>query len=351
MKDANATPYKRVMSALRGGCPEKVPFTVYENKIYPSSYERELRNRGLCIVYRTTSYKISYPDVKIQEYRYTDEAGRYLVKTVYTTPCGELSSLTEPAGFTSWQLEHIFKSPDDYKAILFMVKNAVITPQYEEAARLVAERGEDFVVRDQIPSEPLQTVANKYMGTETFCYEWMDNRDEIMKLYEALLELNRKAYRIVADGPLEFANYGGNVVGQLIGVDTFMKYYVPNYNEAAEVLHSKGKLIGCHFDADNTIIMDAIGKTDLDYIEAFDPGMGPSIKDARKAWPNKTLWINWPSASQLLSPEEISELTVKMIKEAEPCNGFIIGITEDIPREYSMRNYYAIMNGIDNYYK
>jgi hypothetical protein len=351
MSNAFATPYKRVMAALRGDCPDKVPFTVYENKISQSSYERELRNRGLCIVYRTTSYKISYPNVGIQEHRFTDKDGRYLIKTVYSTPFGELSEIREPAGFTSWQHEHIFKSSDDYRAILFMAEDAVVEPQYGPASRLAAEKGEDFVIRDQIPSEPLQSIILKYMGTETFCYEWMDNQDEIIKLYNALVETNRKVYKVVADGPLEFANYGGNVVPQLIGVENFKKFYIPNYNEAAEVLHKKGKLIGCHFDADNTLIMDAIGTSSLDYIEAFDPGMGPSVKEARKAWPDKVLWINWPSSSQLLTSDEIRELTVRIIDEAAPCKGFIIGITEDIPQEYCIRNYTAIMDGIDDYCK
>jgi hypothetical protein len=175
----------------------------------------------------------------------------------------------------------------------------------------------------------------------------MDNRDEIMILYKALVELARKVYAVVADSPLEFANYGGNVVPQIIGVENFRKYYVPHYNEAAELLHQKGKLIGCHFDADNTSIMSDIAGTALDYIEAYDPGISPPVKEARKAWPGKVLWLNWPSAWHLNSYEEIYSGTVRLIEEAAPGNGLIIGITEDVPAERWQKNFITIMDAID----
>ena len=82
------------------------------------------------------------------------------------------------------------------------------------------------------------------------------------------------------------------MVPQMIDANTFREYYVPHYNEAAEILHKKGKLIGCHFDADNTPIMSAIAKTDLNYIETYDPGMSPSVSEALKMWPDKALWIH-----------------------------------------------------------
>jgi len=348
------TPYKRVMTALRGDRPDKIPFTVYESKIPQCTVERELRNRGLCIVKRINSYKIIHPNVKVESFHFTDEKGRYLIRTVYKTPYGDLSTLDEPAGFTTWHHERMFKSPDDYKALHFMIKDSVVVPDYDNAIKTVKKLGEDFVVRDNLPLEPLQALISNFMGVETFSFEWMDNRDEVLKLYDSLVEVARKVYPIVAEGPLEFCNYGGNVIPQVIGVENFKKYYVPHYNEAAEILHKKGKLIGCHLDADNTTIMDAIAETDLDYIEAYDPGISPPVKEARRIFKNKVLWINWPSAWHLNPIEEIKKDTIRLIEEAESVSkgqegGFIIGITEDVPEERWRENFLAIMDGIDEY--
>lgn len=344
------TPYQLVMAALRGERPKKIPFTVYENKIPRCTLERELRNRGLCIVKRITSYKLRTPNIEVKSYRYTDERGRGLIRTIYTTPYGDLTTLAEPSGFTTWRHEYMFKSPEDYKKILFMINDTIVEPNYEAAAKTVTDLGEDFIVRDNLCLEPLQSlISSSYMRMEDFCIEWMDNRDEILKLYEAFVQLARKIYPIVADGPLEFANYGGNVVPQIIGVENFKKYYLPHYNEAAEILHKKGKLIGCHLDADNTLIMDTIAETDLDYIEAYDPGMSPPVKEARKVWPDKVLWLNWPSSWHLFPADEVRDRTLALIEEAAPGHGFIIGITEDMPEDRWRQNFVAIMDGIDEY--
>ncbi len=347
MKDMLVTPRRRVMSALGNNVPDKIPFTVYECMIPQCTTERELRNRGLCIVKRIPSYTILRPNVDTKTYGYKDKNGRKLVRTVYTTPYGELDTLSQPGINTTWTLEHMFKTSEDYKRLLFYIKDSVVKPNYEYVEAEVNRLGEDFAIRDQIVLEPLQALISEYMGSETFCYEWMDNRDEIMILYKALVELARKVYAVVADSPLEFANYGGNVVPQIIGVENFRKYYVPHYNEAAELLHQKGKLIGCHFDADNTSIMSDIAGTALDYIEAYDPGISPPVKEARKAWPGKVLWLNWPSAWHLNSYEEIYSGTVRLIEEAAPGNGLIIGITEDVPAERWQKNFITIMDAID----
>lgn len=337
------------MLALRGQCPDKTPFTVYENKISQCEVERTLRNRGLCIVQRMSSYRISYPNVKIESKHYRNEQGKYLIRTLYGTPHGNLYTLNEPAGFTTWRHERMFQTKENYKALLFIIKDSVIEPDYKSVVKKVKSLGEDFVVRDNLPLEPMQSLISTYMGVETFSYEWMDNRDEIIKLYEALVEVARKTYTIVADGPLEFCNYGGNVIPQVIGKDTFVRYFTPHYNEAAEILHKKGKLIGSHFDADNTLIMDEIARTDLDYIEAYDPGMSPSVKEARRIFKNKALWINWPSAWHLNAKEVVKDKTIELICEAAPGNGFIIGITEDVPEDCWQDNYLAIMDGVDEY--
>jgi hypothetical protein len=245
--------------------------------------------------------------------------------------------------------EHYFKSSEDYKRILFYIKDTVVTPDYPSVAHLEADLGEDYVVRDQIPLEPLQALISDFMGAERFGYEWMDNRDELLELYRALVEVNRKVYPIVANGPLGLANYGGNVVPQLVGVDGFTRYFIPHYDEAAEVLHKTGTLIGCHLDADNSLIMQELAGTRLDYIEAYDPGISPPVSVARQKLEGKVLWINWPSAWHLKDTTSIRDDTVQLISEARPWNGFIIGITEDIPADRLHRNLLAIMDAIERF--
>lgn len=345
------TPKQRVEQVLRGGCADKVPFTVYECMIPQCTIERELRNRGLCIVNRMSVYDTVRPNVKVTSHTYRQD-GRQMIRTFYETPCGVLSTLREPAGFTSWTHEHLFKSPDDYKALLFLIQDEVYEPAYEAFARAEQRFGEDAVFRAALGLEPMQDlISGGKMSSESFAVEWMVNRDEILKLYEATVENRRKIYPLVAESPASSANYGGNVTPEIIGPDVFQRYYVPHYDEAAEVLHRHGKLIGCHFDANCRIISEAIAATALDYVEAFTPAPDTdmTLREARDAWPGKVLWLNFPSSVHVRLDAEIEQVTVDLLNEVDSVDGILIGITEDIPESRWQGSMTAIMDGLDRH--
>lgn len=346
-----ATPRKRVELALRGGHGDCVPFTIYECMIPQCQVERELRNRGLCIVDRRSVFTTHRPNVKMRQEVYW-ESDRKMTRTYYETPTGTLWTLSEDAGFTSWHHEKMFKTPDDYKSLLFLIKDEVYQPDY--AAFLSAEKhfGEDAVFRAAFGLEPLQTlISGMFMKMETFCIEWMERRDEILKLYDAIVEKRREIYPVVAKSPASHANYGGNVVPEIIGMETFEKYYVSHYNEAAEIMHKHGKLIGCHFDGNSKLIARAIADTDLDYIEAFTPAPDTdmSLSEAREAWRDKVLWLNFPSSVHLRTGAEIEEATMELLDEAGTVDGLIMGITEDIPSDRWQESCVAIMNGLERH--
>ena len=56
-----------------------------------------------------------------------------------------------------------------------------------------------------------------------------------------------------------------------------------------------------------------------------------TMAEARRAWPGKTLFINFPSSAHLSEPEVIRETTVGLLREAAPGDRFIMGITENVP--------------------
>ncbi|MCM8768351.1 MAG: hypothetical protein NC911_01510 [Candidatus Omnitrophica bacterium] len=341
------TPRERVERVLTGGHADKVPFTIYENKIPQGEAERKMRNQGLCILYRTSVFKVHLPEVKVTQYSW-EENGHKRIKTHYETPVGSLTRLQQPAGFTSWNLKWLFDKPEDYKPLLFLIQNEQYEPAYEEAVEKEKMLGGDGILRASFGLEPLQQLISGYMGTETFCYEWMERRDEVLKLYQAIRDQRRKIYPIVAQSPVLHANYGGNVVPEIIGKENFEKYYLPHYLEAAEVMHRHRKLIGCHFDANCRLLAELIAQSGLDYIEAFTPAPDTdmTLGQARKAWPDKVLWLNFPSSLHLKRDQEIEEATVTMLNELETVDGVIMGITEDIPPHRWMSSCQAIMAGL-----
>ena len=346
------TPRARVERALAGGHSDKVPFTIYESKIPQCSAEREMRNQGLCIVKRDIPiFKTHRPHVKVTAVTHW-EGERPMTRTIYETPVGTVETLSEDVGFTTWQHEKMFKSVDDYKVLLFLIQDEVYEPTYATFAQAEKDFGEDAIFRANFGLEPLQClISGTLMGMQTFCYEWMDHRDEILQLYEALVANRRKIYPIVAASPVSHVNYGGNVTPEIIGLKTFEHYYVPHYNEAAAVMHAAGKRIGCHFDANCKLLARAIGQTDLDYIEAFTPAPDTdmTLGEARQAWPNKVIWLNFPSSMHLQPDDVVEHKTVALLNELPSIDGILMGITEDMPPERWRDSCRAIMRGLERH--
>ena len=340
-----------IENVLRGEIPSRLPFTIYENKLPQCAAERQLRNSGLTVVNRNVPVlKTFMPNVKCREIHY-HEKGKNLIRTEYDTPLGQLNSVSESVGFTSWIHQRIFKSSQDYKAIFFMINDMQFEPNYQEFIQAEKDDGGDSIFRGNIGLEPLQLLISEYMGAETFCMEWHDNRDEILKLYDVLVSKHRIIYKLCANSPALIFNYGGNVTPEILGLERFKQYYIPHYNEAAEELHKKGKLIGVHFDANCRLIANAISESLLDYVEAFTPSPDTdmTLSEARQAWPEKVLWVNFPSSIHLESLDVIERTMLDLLKQAKSPHKFIMGITEDMPQDRWRENLNVIISVIHDY--
>lgn len=345
------TPRARVERVLRGGHADRVPFTMYESKVPHCEAERVLRNRGMCIVSRTSVVRRHHPHVREKEIR-SVENGKTVWRRFYETAAGTLTTLVEPAEFTTWTHEYMFKSPADYRAIGAYLADEQVEADYAPFAAAEKAFGGDAIFRAGLGLEPLQAlISGGIIGTQQFCVEWMDNRDEILKLYDILVEKRRQVYPLVAASPALHANYGGNVTPEIIGLETFERYYVPHYNEAAEIMHRHGKLIGCHFDANCRLLSKAIAGTALDYIEAFTPSPDTdlTLAEARQAWPDKVLWLNFPSSVHLRPDAEVESTAYDLMEQAGRPDGVLMGITEDIPATRWQASCGAIMDGLDRH--
>ena len=347
------SPRERVEAVLRGQGADQVPFTCYESKLPQCAVERKLRNDGLCIMNRMyPGFSTATPNCKYKSISYSDpDTGKGLVKGIVETPLGELTTLTEPAGFTSWHHERMFKSPEDYARIIALVNDTQYSPAYDTVAKAQAWLGDDVFLRGGIGYEPLQAIIYSYMGVDTFSIEWADRRDEVMRLHDAIVEMNRRAYKVAADSPHLVIQYGGNVSPEIVGRKRFEELIVPQYNELGEMLHARGKLLLVHLDANCGPLKEAIADSAIDIVEAFTPAPDTdmSVADARVAWPDKVLWINFPSSVHLSSESVIYETARQIIADDAGAQKLLIGITEDVPADRWQMSFQTIARAIQDF--
>lgn len=349
------TPAERTKAVYRGERPDKVPFTIYESKVVGKPFEEKVRSRNVCLIRRVVSWHTVMPHVKSKRVTEVLPNGHRYQKAILETPFGCLSNAEEKAeGIdidTTWKKERLFKNADDYKKLRFLYQDMIILDNYNMIADSVQLDNEknDLIVRDTVGSEPMQELISDVMGVEKFCYEWMDNRDEIEKLLTIMSERAMEKARIVAASPLNMANYGGNVTPQVIGREAYIKHYMARYAEAYDLLHQSGKIMGVHLDGANEPIMDLIAQSKMDYVEAYDPSMSPSVREAMHTFRNKVLSINWPSAMQLGSRDQIMKVTIDILSQVNDFSRFIMGVTEDIPNWKFAENIHAIADAIEHW--
>ncbi len=333
----NWTPRARIRAALRGELPDRVPFSVYWLFFPRGDVERRLRNEGLAIVERVPVYRVEMPCCRIIREECFVEGVRTLVETV-RTPVGEVQArqVLDPAYGTSWWTrDHYVKRPEDYRVLEFMVQDTRYVPNYD-AFLLAEERlGEDGYVIGNTEYTPMNKLMVEWLGLERFSLDLRERPDDLFHLYESLRRKHRKMYQVAAASPAELMIYGGNIHQDVVGRSRFEKYYVPPLNEFADAVHEKGKLSACHLDAPMRTLLDAVARCRLDVVEAFTPvpTCDVTVAEARAAWPDKVLWMNFPSSVHIEPAETIRAETLRILSQAAPGGHFLIGVTEDIPED------------------
>jgi hypothetical protein len=231
-----------------------------------------------------------------------------------------------------WLEKMPFSGPDDYDALEVFISSKVCTPCHDKFLADDRMYGEQSLARPETIYTPIQDLICKYMGVEAFCVEWADRRERLLKLCEVIAEDRRKRLELVAVSPAQFVVIEGNVITEVTGPERFEKYHLPYIEEACELLHKKGKWAGAHFDANNKLLAESIGKTSLDLIESFTPppDCDLPLAEARQLWPDKTIQINFPSSVHLGGAEAVQRVAAEILKEAAPGNRFIVGVSEDV---------------------
>ena len=339
---------ERLEAIFAGEMVDKVPFALKGWRIPQCEMERRLRNEGMCILDARSVYTSQSPNVET-ETRSFSEGGIGYQQTVVKTPKGELSALTRAAGGTTWRLEYLFKKPEDYAAVEVMVRDRRYFPSYEGFLQGQERMGGEAYFKTSAPGSPLHNIMYGIMGLNTFSVEWAERRDQVIALHDAIAENEREIYPIVAQSPAKLVQCGGNYSPEVLGKERFVDYMLPHWEEACGVLHEGGKLVGCHLDADNALWAAEVGASPLDWIEAFTPAPDTdmSMADARRAWPDKTLFINFPSSVHLYSAEVIAETTRQLLRESAPGDRFVVGITETVPDDRWPESFQTILSTLN----
>jgi len=331
---AEMTRRERIMTASGKKRVDKLPFFHIWRHCQIGWVERECRNRGMGMSWARPSYITKIHDVDISEQQVVSK-GMTVYRRTYSTPVGSiyLDERREPGsgewhGLRSWkdvqpwQTERLIKGPEDYEVLKYVVEHTEYVPDYFPIEQAKDWLGEDGLVTDFLPHQPMQMLMIDWIGSEggRFFIHHAKYPDLVEDLYRAIAKSREPMYEIAAKSPADIVWCGDNIDGVLVNPRLFEKYFMPEYEKMAKICHEHGKLLAVHMDGRVGVLKDLIAKTPIDIIEALHPPpMGDlPIGEALSLWKDKVIWTGFPGSVYVLGPEATKRHALNLLREVVP---------------------------------
>jgi len=346
------TSRRRLLTALSGGTPDRVPINTYElaGRNSRDWYNLQPSYRSLMYYIRAHTDCITNWNPRPATDRYTCEerflcsdypveiefstemAGSFQrTKRICHTPKGDLSSVTQaaPDVYTTWQVEHWCKSLAD-------VDKALSVP-YEPArydatdlARVRAELGEEGLVIASI-GDPAYLVADlmSFQDYMMWAHEETDHFARTVTIIaERVLENLRRQldccvldlYRIV--GPEYFTP-------PYLSPLVFRRFVLPYVTEMTRLIHARGGKVRLHCHGKMGKVLDMILETGCDGIDPCEPPPDGDVEldqvKRRCQARGVSVWGN--IELKLLeqgTPAQIRAEVQKIMRQAKDGGGFVL---------------------------
>ena len=370
---------ERLEAVLHHKKIDMIPWTMYASFPPWGEVERKFRNQGLTLIYQHFPIVKTYlhETVEVHEesnYILKGKRGRNIILRKFKTPIGQISAQHEffidsvplpgdliqrfgseiEMELLSWVTKHPFKNEADYKVLEYIYKNTEFRPNYQDFIFTDKIIGTDGYVMANIGKSPFQVLLYELMGAQNCYLEFASNNKKAKRLFEVIYEHQKKKVSLASKSPATLIWIPDNVTTSLTSPNYFEEYYMPFYNEMADILHREDKILAVHMDGNLKSLVNLIAKTRIDIIEAFTPlPMGDlSVAEAKKAWKDKIIWINFPGTLLATSNSDtIENYTIEMLRSVAPGDNFIIGCTENYPMEKWEMAFGGIANAIKKYGK
>ncbi len=326
---------EHILRTLRGEDTGRVPWNVYGWLLPDTPAARRMCSLGLSRMETRAIFRPVYdPSLTLREERFTRD-GRPWFRVEVETPLGRLweEATLDPSYGSRWITKFLIGGPQDYPAAEYFFRHTRFEPEYEpwlQADRALGPAG--FVIGEIMPI-PVMRLIVSYLGVDGFLAMLVDTPAWLDALLDALDAHYDRHIELAAASPAEVIWFGDNVTATIISPRLFERFCAPVYARVMPVMRAAGKIPIAHYDGSNRPLVKALARTDLPVIEAFTPPpMGDlTVREARAAWPDKVVWVNFPGCLFVEPYEAIKAYALALLQEGAPGGRFVLGCTEDFP--------------------
>lgn len=323
---------ERLIAALNHRAVDRLPWSLCMDRYYTDSLPEQNYHMNLLTTLRffkndimerhVPIYKVIRSGVEEKVTRKGDDE-----VTTWSTPVGKVEEHKRFTGRTWYLKKPLLTSIEDVKVFQWMVEHSDYEPDYEAFKAEDALIGEDGLATPSGPLTPVQQLLQHLMHIENTVYLLEDEPEEMRTLFETMHELNKKAYRIMADSPAEVVFTYEDTSTTVMSRDMYARFSAPQLDEYADIIHGGGKVYIVHMCGKLKGFANEVGAGRMDGIDSLCP---PTTGDfwaheARCSWPNKIIIGGLePPYIQRATEEQIIRYTVDVMNNIAPGEGFIL---------------------------
>lgn len=345
---------ERMLAVVQGKEHDLIPFAMYE-VIFPPKLAIEYLGRGrIGIVRYRAIFRVEHPNCFFTKEIYKEGDTKYK-RTFLHTPKGKLEEIRvfEPAYDSSTACKHFIKTRQDYEVFWSYLEDCEILDNYDQYYRDVAELGEDGLVQAEPERTPWQQLWIEWVGLESLSYHLIDFPEHVEHTIDLLTQRERKIFEIAYRSPAPYINIPDNLTAPAIGKARFLNYCVPLYDELAGMMAERGAPVFVHMDGMLKPLWKEIADSRVAGVDSFTPlpDCDMTVAEAVELWPEKLLWVNFPSSIHLASPEKIRSTVEEILAVAGHTGRLQIQASENVPLDRWQISFPIIVEAIERFGK
>ena len=325
---------ERMLAVIQKKEHDQIPFAMYEIMFDPQEAFDVLGRGNIGMIRFSPIYRFEYPNCRFLNQVYYQD-GQKFHKNTLITPKGNLEEIRifEPVYDSSTCRKHYITEPPDYEIFWSYLDDCIALENYDHYLQDCADLGEDGIAKGEVERSPWQQLWIEWVGLEGLSMHQADCPDRVEETIQRLNVRARKTFELAYHSPAPFIDIPDNITAPAIGVKRFQKYVRPIYDELGSMLAERGAPLLIHMDGFLRPLRQEIADSFVGGLDSFTPtpDCDMTTAEAVAAWPEKILWVNFPSSVFLQSEDEVRAKTNEILISAGHTGKLQIQISENIP--------------------
>ncbi len=341
---------ERVLTVLKGGIPDRVPwfadFDYWASSLErrgqrPAGFRQSLDYLDWHRELNTGFYLQGYwpfrmiPDSSVHIQEGQDGDIRY--RRIHT-PVGTLEEQWKylPTSFSEAPYKHMIESAADLKPLRYWYEHVTCESDYARAQWLNAHVGDLGLTLVYAPRSPFMQMMAEYTGIVNIVNIWTEAPDEFDETLAVMRHVHDQCAQIAIDSPAECIMIPENLSAEVVG-RRFFESYLRDYETFWNArIRAAGKFSFIHMDGTLRGLIGPVASTGFSVIESFTPAPvgNLDVTEVRAmVEPDTVLWGGLPGA--LFSPlytDAFFDAHVHAVLDVMTTQpGFVLGCADQVP--------------------